>query len=448
MNKTKTLCALVCVCLALVLLLSGCANHGKTLITAGKEKISVNVFMLYLSRAKGNLALAGEDVTNPEYWKGYVDFPKVTVADYRTAEVLEGLKHIAAAMILYHEVYKLELPDEVVESIDAWIDDLVEKDGGGSKAALNEILAAYGANITVLRDACILEAKMDHLKEALYGVNGALLQDTLLEKYYQDTYLRGYQMWLANYYFEHDKDKDGVAVRYTDEKYDRIAYLPQSEIDKLPEAEQAKYVTVANEGKYREKYGALYGETILLYREGETEVVAYDKENGVIRYHRDKNGDEIKVLYTELEMEARYEQAKRIAAECAGDFNKFYTYVTELSDDSDFHNKIAPNGMYFSLGTYHTEKFLSACANQLATMEVGDTHVLAYGSSYHILMRTELDKGAWKQEANTRWFKSLRGLAMEYMLQLETTEYFDRLVIDEEVLAGVDITSVASNVRY
>ena len=57
----KILSGGVLLLLSLCLVLSGCAAHGKTMITAGKTDISVNVFALYLSRMKGDLGRAGLD---------------------------------------------------------------------------------------------------------------------------------------------------------------------------------------------------------------------------------------------------------------------------------------------------------------------------------------------------------------------------------------------------
>lgn len=443
----KKLIAVLAACLACLLLLTACASHGATLIHAEDTEISVNVFQLYLSRMKGALAEAGNDVTDPSYWRSYISTDHTTVADFYTEQVLEGLKHIAAAMILY-EQYELKLSDAVVEEIDLWIEALIEEDGEGSETNLNAILSYYGANVTVLRDAAILEAKLAQLKEYLYGEGGSLIKDTALEEYYQSTYYRGYQMQLANYYYEHEKDKDGIAVRYTDDTYKKVAYLPQSTLDKLDEAERAKYVTVENTGAYLEKYGEIYGETILLYRDGESEVVAYDRENGVIRYSYDKDGERVVVNYTEAEMQARYERAKEIAAACVGDEAKFLEYARTVSDNSDFNNTYAPNGMYFSVGTYSADTVFGTFSAELAKLEVGATSVLASDSGYYILMRAELDSAAWQKEENKRWFTTLRGLALEYMLQQKTTPLLDRVTIDEAVLEGVDITAVSSNVRY
>ncbi len=440
----KRLSAILALLLALVLLLGGCAKHGKILIKAGNEKISVNVFMLYLSRMKGALAESGADVTSSTYWGQYLSYDHTTTAEYYTNQVLEGLKHIAAAMIIYEEA-GLKLPKETEEAIDAWIDALIETDGEGSKARLNDILSAYGANITVLRDSAILEAKLEQLKVHMYGLGGSMLSDALIEQYYKDTYIRGFQMQLANYYYEHEKDRDGIAKRYTDDTYTKIAYLPQSAIDALPAEERAKYIRVPNEGQYMPE--SEYGTEVLLYRDGETQVVAYDKENGVICY-TEKDGERVKVLYTEEEMEARRQRAEQIAVECRGDLSKFMVYVTELSDNSDFHANSAPNGMYFSVGTYNTDAIFSGIANTLATMEIGDTCTMTINSSYYVLMRAELDTGAWKNEKNKRWFTTLRGLALEYMLQQETAKYLDRVEVNGDLLEGVDITGVSSNIIY
>ena len=443
----KKLTALLAALLVFVTVLSSCASHGKTLIEAGKEEISVNVFELYLSRMKGSLAEAGYAVGDENYWNTYISTDHTTTADHYTAQVLEGLKHIAAAMILYEE-YGLKLPDETVDEIDAWIEELIEVDGEGSKATLNSILSAYGANVTVLRDASILEAKLAQLKAHLYGEGGSLIADTAIEEYYKATYYRGYQMQIANYYYDHEKDADGVAVRYTDDTYKKVAYVSKSTLDSLDEAQRAKYVTVPREGAYAEKFGSAYGDTLTLYREGETEVVAYDKDKGVIRYHLDGNGNMTIVEYSEAEMQARYERAKSIAAECVNDEAKFLLYASELSDNSDFNETYAPNGMYFALGTYSTDNVFGTFSTTLAQMEVGTTRVVSSSAGYYVLMRVELDTAAWQNDANARWFTTLRGMALEHMLQKRTTEYLDRVTVDEELLAGVSIKGVGSNVRY
>ena len=50
----QKLISLLAALLAVLMLFSGCAAHGKTFIEAGREEISINVFQLYLSRMKGS----------------------------------------------------------------------------------------------------------------------------------------------------------------------------------------------------------------------------------------------------------------------------------------------------------------------------------------------------------------------------------------------------------
>ena len=114
----RTLIAALALLLACLMLFAGCASHGQTLIWAGSEEISVNLFQLYLSRMKGSLHGAGHDVGNPDYWASYISTDNTTTADYYTKQVFDGLRHIAAAMIIYEEL-GLALPDTVIDGIDA-----------------------------------------------------------------------------------------------------------------------------------------------------------------------------------------------------------------------------------------------------------------------------------------------------------------------------------------
>ncbi|MBE6594628.1 MAG: hypothetical protein E7644_02390 [Ruminococcaceae bacterium] len=422
---------LLAVLLALLFLLSGCGTHGKTLIEAEGTEISVNVFQLYLSRMKGSLASAGYNVNSDDFWNSYISTDHETMADHYTTQVFEGLRQIAAAMILYDEL-GLKLPKNVEQSIDDWIDALIEEVGGGSKSQLNSLLASYGANVTTLRDASIIEAKLSQLKEHLYGAGGSLIAASAKEEFYQATYIRGYQMQLANYYYKRDVDEDGRTVYYTDDTYKHIAYdTDGKDVIKTEELDKN-------------------GDVIYVYKtEGDEEpMVAYDAEKGVVHYHLDSNGDRTVGYYTEAEMALRLKSAEEIAKKCVDNEELFLQCIEDYSDNSDFHTKYAPTGMYFSVGTYATDSIFATFSNELAKLEEGDLAVLNSDSGYYILMRVELDAGAWQKEENSRWFDTLTGLTIEHMLQKRTAEYIDRVSFDEELLKTVDIRMVAANNYY
>lgn len=418
----KIALAACCLLLAVSLLFAGCASHGKTLMKAGGETISVNVFSLYLSRMRGSLAAAGADVENDAFWEQYLTTDGTTYADYYTDQVYNGLKQIAAALFLY-EKEGLKLDDATVTEIDDWIAELVETVGEGSKATLNSVLAPYGANVTVLRDASLLEAKIDQLKTHLYGANGSKITAAAKEEFYQAVYYRGFQMLIANYYYATEQDANGDTVYYTAEG--KIAYDTENG---TPVGEQD-----AN------------GDPVYQTADGS---IAYDTENGAPKYRYDAKGERVLENYTEEEMKTRLALAQQIAEDCKGDPDKFLQYAQTYSDNTAFNETYAPNGIYFAADTYTTDGIFATFATELAKCEEGDVALLTSDSGYYLLMRVPLDAGAWQAEANARWFSTFDGLVVEYMLQKASAEYLDRVTVNEKVRAGVDITAVATNRYY
>lgn len=435
--KRRILSALALL-LVLCMLFVGCANHGKTMIEAGSHEISVNVFQLYLSRMKGTLAQAGENVGNADYWKQFVNLDGQTYSDFYTQKVLEGMKQIAAALYLFDEL-GLSVSSDAEEAIDTWIEALIEQVGEGSETKLNSVLSAYGANVTVLRDACLIEAKLDVLKTHLYGQNGSLISATAKEEFYQQSYYRGYQMLVANYYFDREVDADGNTVYYQTQKASdgtvslttKIAYDTKNGVATDQKDKNGDVIyRVKNED---ETLGA----------------IAYDKENSGIKYFFDEKGDYIVKYYTDEQMAERYELLTQIAEECQDNEQLFLKYVETFSDNAEFNKTYAPNGMYFSVGGYTGDSVFQTFSTELAKLEAGDLVILPNADGgYYLLMRVELDKGAWAAEENSRWFQNLATLAMEYMLQKKTAPYLQYVTVDEELAAMVDITMVAANNYY
>ncbi len=438
----KTMLSALLLLLVCCLLFGGCANHGQTMIEAGDSEISVNVFQLYLSRMKGTLASAGANVGSADYWKQYVNLDGQTYNEFYTNQVLEGLKQIAAALYLYDELHdkgELSLDGTAEEAIDEWIDALVEQVGEGSETKLNSVLSAYGANITVLKDASLIEAKLDALKTHLYGENGSLLAATAKEEFYQQSYYRGYQMLVANYYFDHELDADGNPVYYRTQKAsdgtvsltDKIAYDTKN--------------GVATDKKDKN------GDTVYRVKneDGSLGEIAYDTENSDVKYFFDEDGEYIVKYYTAAQMEERYKLLEQIAKDCQGNEQLFLKYAETFSDNSEFNKTFAPNGMYFSVGGYTGDSVFQTFSGELAKLEVGDLVIVPNADGgYYLLMRAELDTGAWAEEENSRWFQNLSELAVEYMLQKRTADYLQYVTVNEALADSVDITMVAANNYY
>ncbi len=496
--KKRVLSILALLCAA-VFLFTACSRHGKTLIKAGDEKISINVFQLYLSRMRGSLASAGDDVESASYWKSITDVEtQITQAEFYTARVLEGLKQIAAALVIYDEL-GLKLPKETEDSIDEWLDALVESVAGGSKAEMNSILSAFGANLTVLRDATIIEAKIDQLKTHLYGSKCELVLDSAKDVFFRESYFRGKQIWLSNEYHDHEKDADGRTIYYLlNDKGNLTANIAYDTENGTPVVENG--VTVYREYgdiAYDTKNGVATGERdadrnlIYYVKDGDgkaTKVIAYDtdtenknikavEEDGVTVYRKwviaydedseksspkyyyttDASGKTVAktATYTDEEMAKTLLLAKDIVEQCKDNESRFDEAAKMYSDSTGF-DALAPNGMFFAYGVTYGDTLFRAFSTTLQELEVGELSVIdTNGNGYYILMRCELEEDyyAWSDDDNSTWFDGTRGvtfnsLLSEYMLQNKAKEYLDRIEINEELLATVDITMVATNKIY
>lgn len=497
----KKLIPLLALLLAVVLLLSSCAAHGKTLMEAGSNKISVNVFQLYLSRMRYSLKLAGDSVDSEGYWDKFWDIENVTIGDVFTNQVFDGLKQIAAALILYDEK-GLKLPKETEDQIDELIDQMIEEVGGGSKSQFNSVLSAYGANVTTLRDSYIIEAKIEQLKNELYGESCEKITSNAKEQFYQGAYYRGKQFCLFNQYHSHNKDEYGQSIYYekdgdsglkVDAKGNLIVLYQTEGTERFEETDQdgapivvyrklggiaydKKNGTPSADGKrdeagdliYYKKDGSIAYDTDTegkkiraVEEDGKTVyrhlVPAYDEKNGALKYDYQKDGSAKMVAYSEDEWAKIYLDALDFAKTCAEADNGEATFdqFSAKYNQNNLNDTVAPNGMYFLTGSAVTQPIYSDLAAALSEMKPGETTVVG-GSldngvkAYYVLMRCELDAGAWSNTQNKTWFESFGDLLREHMLQDMVIDggYLDRVEVNEAVKASVDISMVATNSFY
>ena len=144
----------VAILISCVIIAFSCSNSGtgKPLITLDKSEISVNLFMLMLSRMKGNLASSygyGASALHNSFWDSVMDTSTGETYDkHYTAEVLESAKTYIAALALFDSL-DLKLPKSYEEEIDTELEELMFNDANGSKTEFNNLLAEYGANYKV-----------------------------------------------------------------------------------------------------------------------------------------------------------------------------------------------------------------------------------------------------------------------------------------------------------
>lgn len=420
--------------LAVIMLIgcfAGCSKKGEPLLTIENTEISVNLYMLYLSRMKGLVCAGNSAATGDTFWDTVMSADGATTYNkYYCDMVLENTKmYLAAAYEFDKRGYKL--PKSTTDAINAEIKALMEADAEGSKTQFNNILAQYGANYEVLKEAYIIDAKMDYLKNAIYGADGSLIGENLYDAYYQNNYVRFKQIFYYTYDYVYETDGDGKEIYYYTESK-KIAYDTSATVKTDKDGKPVKdsmgetiYVNVAEDG---------------------TMTVAYDKVNGERKKVIDSDGNYIVKPVGEEELanivasaEEMYEKVTKIPK----DFNTFDNYA---SDKTEY-----PNGVYVAKDS----NYVSEVIDEVFDMKVGDVRTVRSELGIHILMKYELEDGGYKKNDNSDFFIStetgnfvfLDDLKNQLLAELIKPN-IDKITVDTGLLAGVDMKSVAPNFYY
>ena len=444
MKIRKILKYALCLVLALAMLVSmlaGCSNQGKTLLTLDNQTISVNLFKLYLSRMKGTLtstAYFGESARSDDFWETWIDiYDKKTYNTHYTEMVLDSAKTTIGIMKVFDDL-GLTLPQSYIDEIDSELNEMLINEANGSKTAFNAVLAHYGANYDVLREAYIIEAKTAYLRDHLFGVNGSKVGANIIDDYYKDNYVRFKQIFLYTYEFVYEVDANGDRIYYRDDN-GRISY-DTTQTAKV--RDDGSYVTDKN------------GDRIYVYTDSNgKERTAYKKEGASVKQRFDSSGEPVVKYYdaNSAEMKIVNSDADAILAETkAGDYSGFDALVGEYNQEDG--SKDYPNGYYVSRNTsYEAIEVI----DELFEMKVGEVKKIQSDYGIHIVMRYELEEGAYTFEENEDLFISTKTGTYVFMSDLVdellyeyVKEYKDKVVVDEAVLKGADMKSVEPNYYY
>lgn len=431
--------ALVIAMLALTLV--SCVGTGKPLLKLDKNELSVNLFELYLSRMKGTLCTTnyfGETAKNDDFWETWIDiYEKKTYNTHYTELVLENAKSYLAAVAAYEEL-GLKLPKSYIEEIDAELSELVENEANGSKAAFNAILSDYGANYDILREAYIIEAKIAHLREELFGKNGSKIGANIIDEFYQNNYARFKQVFLYGYEFLYEEDENGDVIYYRNDN-SKISY------------DTTQSAKLNADGSYALDKN---GDRIYVYTDANgNERIAYKKTDAKSQQIFDKEGNPA-IRYFEdggKEMQMLNSDANFILGEAkTGDFIGFDALVKEYNQEDG--SKDYPNGYYVSKNTsYEAIEVIE----QVLEMEVGEVRKIHTDYGIHIVMRYELEDGAYTFEENEDLFISTKTGTYIFIPELidellyeYVKEYRERITVDENLLDSVDIKRAGINFYY
>ena len=431
---------IVSLLLALLMLTScftACSSLGNPLLKLGKTEFSENIYMLFLSRLKGNLSSAvnyGSEALYSSFWDVIVSNDGTTREDSYKAQILDECKFYVAALNLFDEL-GLKLPDSYTSEIEQTLEDYLIGDADGSKAALNTILAPYGANYNVLKEAYLLEAKLAYLNEYLYGKGGSKIGAEILEEYYQANYLRFKHIFFYTYTPVYEVDENGNDIYFLDTTtkkvaYDTSAYKRRDEAGKEVKDENGDIVYETSDGK-----------------------IAYDKKNGQRLGVYDTNGYLVTRQFTQEELIEVSDHATLIMEALEGqegNYTLFDSYVENYSEDEG--SLKYTNGFYMTAdANYDSPEVLEA----VVEMKNGEIRKIYSEYGIHIVMKYELDKTGYAKTENSDFFVSAStgyfvfiDKLMSMLITQRLSSKASEVVVDEERYSAISIKDLGANFYY
>lgn len=435
MKLMKKILALAMALLVIGACFVGCASKvGKPMMKLGKTEFSENVFSLYLSRMKGNLcraAVYGSDGLKDAFWESKWDTTGKTYNEYYTEQVLENAKNTLAALYLFDQK-KMKLPEETLDAIDAELADLMERDAGGNRSEFDALLAGYGANYDVLREAYIIEAKVNYLMNDLLGEDGSLIGKEWLTDYYEDNYVRFKQIFFYTSAIQYETDEDDREIYYTSKG--KIAYDTEKNVKY---DEDGLAVKDAN------------GDKVYVNEDG---TVAYDITKGVRKQIKDADGNPKREDLKGEKLDAVINQSKEIYAQLMeGDTIGFEALIKEYNEDEAMNTY--PNGYYMTEDTAYDSPEV---VKKLFDMEDGEVSWVRSEYGVHIIMRYELEEDGYDLDTNEDFFKDRttgQYLFMDQVKNLWIKEYLAPYheqiqILDETIFDEINIKNVEANFYY
>ena len=437
MKKRKIIGA-VSLLLALIMVVcsaASCASLGEPVMELEGEELSINTFMLLLSRMKGTLASSfyyGEKARKDSFYDTIMSEGGKTYGQHFKEEVLASAKNYLAALYLFEEK-GLELPDSYIEEIDRNMEELVRGDGEGSKTTLNSKLMAFGANYDVLYDAYLMEAKIEYLSDYLFGADGSKIAANLVEDYYEQNYVRFKHVFFYNYDAVYEVDENGDSVYYSINDGKKISYDTTAKIKR-----DADGVAVKDKN----------GDTVYVTEDGR---IAYDKKNGKRAAVLGEDGKPKKEKYSPEKLGEISDKAQMVFEACQEkNYALFDSYVEKYSEDPGMDE--FEGGYYVTRSSDYEEKVLDA----LFQMSEGEIRLIPDGENgIHVIMKYELEEGGYSKQSNSDFFVSKSDGSLIFLDELKKSllsgylsPYVLRITVDEALLASVDMKSVGVNFYY
>ena len=444
-SKMKRILITLLALLLIITSLTACSSKGKKTMYIDGNKITENMVLLLMSRMKGTLSASGygTKVDTSSFWDTVMDAKTgQTYDDYYTQLVVESAKTYLAAMALFDDL-GLKLPKSYIEEIDSEMDRLVEELGEGSKTYLNTKLADYGANYDVLRETYIMEAKIAYLRDHLFGADGSLIDADAYEKYYQENYVKFKHIFFYTSKPVYDTDENGDIIYYKDLTADPLRVAYKTTGDDVEPLLDDKGENVKDKN----------GDKIYVYKSDNSKIAYNEGTEESPTYPNPVLNDSGYVVTESLTAEESRELSDRVQmimeAVKKGEYSLFDSYVKEYNEDKGM--EMYPGGYYL---TATSEYDSIEVRDALFEMEDGEIRRIESEYGIHIVMKYELDKGAYADTNNKDFFRTESGSLIfletlkNQLIGTYVEKYKADIKIKQTVLDGLSMKSVKANRYY
>ena len=443
--------------------LSGCGEKKETVMSEEcGNVITLGEYSLMASLMKGNMAYYIRsnygDYNSSGFWTTIVDGEtQITYKDYYTVVLEEKAKAYLAALSIYDEL-GLKLSDETLSGIDAEIEEYIKEDGNGSKRSLNAILEKYGADIDSLRNYKIMNAKISQLRDEIYGKGGAKIASTVKQQYLEENYVAFKQILVPTYRYVYMTDDFGDKVYYRKNE-DGTGFeqrtMSDGTVNPVVAYDKNNGVKkpISDDASERDENG-----DYVYYVDTNYNHIAYDTENGATALIYDENGYE----QTEPIPDDEIKQAKARAEDLRDLVKAAETAEIDaliLENDGNY-NSASTGKMFYLANNVSYKSFIvdgdmfDEIKFELSKLEPGEASVYHSENGYHVLIRYEVEDGAYANSEYSGWFEDDEGnydfnanLVNDlFMSRLEP--YEARITVDKEVAKKVDISTIEPNYYF
>lgn len=478
MKKTfaRVIAAVLLIAVILPTSVSCSTNRQAVMKSEGdKNIISLAMYSLIASLMKGSIAYYVRttygDYNSSKFWDAVITGDtQMTYKEYYTEVIQDKARYYLAALHLYDEL-GLSLSDKELAVIDEEMADFVKNDGNNSKNSFNSLLSNYGFNYDTLREYKIMNAKLKKLSSSLYG-GGDKVGDNVKQEYFEAHYIGFKQIMLPTYRYVYVRDTNGDDIYYRVDNGGNPVYYEKPNGEKVPR------IAYDTEKGIRLKVGDSYdkdlsGDEIYYLVDSNGDYVYYETPDGKKNPRKAyntvsgkrktvyENGAEKTEKMSAEEMRKIKEDADRIESYVKkGDFDHFddlitlydKSYGTETGESSTRMTYLDKDLVYanFSGGGALVDTF----ADLVEALAVGEYKVYRSDFGYHIIMRYELESGAFRKSEYSTQFSDENGnfdfnknLCSELLMK-RLAPYLEKITVDKDLAGRVDISKITPNYNF